>query len=252
MYKEAYHHILQLVKPERLKNNDVRARKLWWQYKRPTLELYDAIAEFDQVIALAQVSKTVMPALVPQGQVFDQKLIVFTSNDPAMLSLLSSAIHYWWAIARSATMKADLSYSPTDVIQTLVLPKLIPEMRELGGRLDSYRRELMLARQAGLTKTYNMVHDRSCQDEDIAELREIHKLIDDAVIRAYGWADLLTQGLDHGFHKTRQGPRYTLGPVVRQEILDRLLELNHERYAEEVAAGLHGKKATHVQGDLFS
>jgi hypothetical protein len=39
---------------------------------------------------------------------------------------------------------------------------------------------------------------------------------------------------------------------VRQEILDRLLELNHERYAEAVAAGLHSKKNAHVQGDLFS
>jgi hypothetical protein len=33
-----------------------------------------------------------------------------------------------------------------------------------------------------------------------------------------------------------------VGPVARQEILDRLLELNHERYAAEVAAGLHEKK----------
>jgi hypothetical protein len=30
--------------------------------------------------------------------------------------------------------------------------------------------------------------------------------------------------------------------VVRQEILDRLLELNHERYAAEVKAGLHDKR----------
>jgi len=63
------------------------------------------------------------------------------------------------------------------------------------------------------------------------------------VVRAYGWDDLLTAGLDHGFHDTRQGPRYTIGPVVRQEILDRLLELNHERYAAEVKAGLHDKRS---------
>src|SRR3712207_8080751 len=37
--------------------------------------------------------------------------------------------------------------------------------------------------------------------------------------------------LDHGFYDTRQGVRYTIGPAARQEILDRLLELNHERYA---------------------
>jgi hypothetical protein len=94
-------------------------------------------------------------------------------------------------------------------------------------------------RQAGLTATYNLVHDPTCTDADIGELRRIHVAIDHAVMRAYGWDDL---ALDHGFHETRQGVRYTVGPVVRQEILDRLLELNHERYAAEVAAGLHDKK----------
>jgi hypothetical protein len=90
--------------------------------------------------------------------------------------------------------------------------------------------------------TYNLVHDRGCADADIVELREIHRAIDHSVVRAYGWDDLLASGLDHGFHDTRQGPRYTIGAVVRQEILDRLLELNHERYAAEERAGLHNKQ----------
>jgi hypothetical protein len=57
-----------------------------------------------------------------------------------------------------------------------------------------------------------------------------------------GWDDLLRAGLEHGFHETRQGVRYTIGTAARQEILDRLLELNHERYAREVKAGLHDKR----------
>ena len=35
--------------------------------------------------------------------------------------------------------------------------------------------------------------------------------------------------------------RFTFAPGPRQEVLDRLLELNHERYAQEVAQGLHSK-----------
>ena len=35
---------------------------------------------------------------------------------------------------------------------------------------------------------------------------------------------------------------HVTGEPIPGEILDRLLELNHERYAEEVAKGLHGKK----------
>lgn len=36
--------------------------------------------------------------------------------------------------------------------------------------------------------------------------------------------------------------RFTVSPEAKDELLDRLLELNHERYAAEVAAGLHDKK----------
>ena len=63
--------------------------------------------------------------------------------------------------------------------------------------------------------------------------------MDRAVIVAYGWDDL---ALDHGFHVTKQGIRFTISEAARREVLDRLLALNHARYAEEVAAGLHAKK----------
>jgi hypothetical protein len=36
--------------------------------------------------------------------------------------------------------------------------------------------------------------------------------------------------------------RSNIDPGARKEVLKRLLQLNHERYAEEVAAGLHDKK----------
>jgi hypothetical protein len=97
----------------------------------------------------------------------------------------------------------------------------------------------MLDRQEGLTKTYNRVHDPDEASDDIVRLREIHAQLDHAVRDAYWWGDL---DLGHGFHDTRFGVRYTLEPVARQEVLDRLLELNHARYADEVRRGLHDKK----------
>jgi hypothetical protein len=239
-YADCLDQVSGLVKPERMSNNRKVYRDYWWHYAEKRPAMINAISELERVVVIALVSKVVMPVMVPTGQVFAHKLGVFATDDPGMLALLSSAPHYWWAIRRSSTMKADLNYSPTDVVETLARPELTQEMRELGERLDAFRREgVMLPRQAGLTATYNLVHDPACVDSDIAELRSIHVAIDQAVMRAYGWDDL---ELDHGFHDTRQGVRYTVGPVVRQEILDRLLELNHERYAAEVAAGLHDKK----------
>jgi len=240
-YPECYEQVVQLVKPERQKNNDRRRRELWWRFTRPSPELYKAISGLERVVTIARVSKTVLPVMVPTGQIFSIDLNVFATDDTGMLALLSSAPHYWWAISRASTMKGDLRYTPSDVFETIPRPEATAEMREVGNRLDICRRNLMQARQAGLTATYNLVHNRDCTDNDISELREIHRAINEAVVRAYGWDDLLAIGLDHGFHETRQGPRYTIGPTVRQEVLDRLLELNQERYAAEVRSGLHDR-----------
>jgi hypothetical protein len=98
----------------------------------------------------------------------------------------------------------------------------------------------MQTRQEGLTKTYNRFHDQNEQSADIARLRKLHVEMDQAVAAAYGWSDL---DLGHGFHATKQGERYTLSEPARRTVLDRLLALNHQRYAEEVAAGLHDKGA---------
>jgi hypothetical protein len=236
-FPECYSQVAREVRPQRL---DVKfsanARKFWWQYERRRPELYRVIENLARVIVITRVSKSVMPALVPTGQVMGETTVVFATDDTAVLALLSGAMHYWWTISRASSLRADPRYTPSDVFETMPLPELTTQMRSIGDRLDRYRRELMLAQRTGLTKTYNLVHDPRCTDEDIEELRGIHRQIDHLVACAYGWEDL---DLDHGFHEARQGIRYTVGPAARLEVLDRLLELNHVRYAAEVRTGLH-------------
>ncbi|MFN9287368.1 MAG: hypothetical protein ACK6EB_04800, partial [Planctomyces sp.] len=87
--------------------------------------------------------------------------------------------------------------------------------------------------------TYNRFHAPNEPSADIQKLRDLHVEMDNAVAAAYGWTDL---NLDHGFHETKQGIRFTISEPARREVLQRLLKLNHERYAEEVKQGLHGKK----------
>lgn len=246
-YGDCFRQVVELVKPERQRRKSDGslaipgpAHKYYWRYERRRPELYEVIDRLDKVIVIALVSKVVMPVMVETRQVFSHMLGVFASDDSALLALLSSAPHYWWAIQRGSTMKGDLRYTPTDVFETLPRPELSEGLRRLGERLGSERRGMMLARQAGLTDTYNMVHDRSNSDPDILNLREIHQLIDIEVCRCYGWDDLIPE-LAHGHYETRQGERYTIAPAPRQEILDRLLEENQRRYALEVEQGKHSK-----------
>ncbi len=80
-------------------------------------------------------------------------------------------------------------------------------LEEIGERYYSHRQGIMLARQEGLTKTYNRFHNPRETTEDIARLRALHVEMDYSVARAYGWDDL---DLGHGFHETKQGLRYTI------------------------------------------
>jgi hypothetical protein len=85
---------------------------------------------------------------------------------------------------------------------------------------------------------FDAFQNRGEQSADIARLRALHEEMDQAVAAAYGWSDL---DLGHGFHANKQGERFTISEPARRTVLDRLLALNHQRYAEEVAAGLHQK-----------
>ena len=205
----------------------------WWQYEHRAPTLYRAIQGRERVFAMAEVSSTGMPVAVPASQVFSHKVVVFTRDDPGFLALLSSSVHGLWSTRPgTGTMRTDPSYTPSDAFETFALPEVTPELRDLGSRLDEYRHRLMLTRRSGLTATYNLVFDPRCADDDIARLRSIHRDIDEAVCAAYGWADLVEQRLEHGFHQRGSYTRYVPGPAAQREILDRLLELNLARSAE--------------------
>ena len=91
----------------------------------------------------------------------------------------------------------------------------------------------------------------------IEKLRELHKQMDEAVLRAYGWGFDGAQSpgiyLAHDFYEVDYLPendrvRYTISPEARKEVLKRLLELNHKIHEEEVKAGLWDKKKGKAKG----
>jgi len=144
---------------------------------------------------------------------------------------MSSSLHQMWAIKYGSGMRNDPRYTPSDVFETFPRPDTSPDIERIGRVLDEERREIMLRRDLGLTKLYNLVNDPDVADSsdvDVARMRQIHVDLDHAVMAAYGWEDV---PLDHGFHTYRQMTRWTVSPAARVEILDRLLEENHRRAA---------------------
>ena len=213
----------------------------WWKHRRSAFHLYHRISELGvtQVVIKAQTSKAWAFVQCPAFWLFDQSVIVFVHRDAGNFAVLQSAVHEVWVERYSSTHETRVRYSPSDVFENFPLSSMEGELLTTGSRYSDYRCQLMLARQEGLTKIYNRFHDASESSQDIEDLRTLHVWMDQAVAAAYTWTDL---DLEHGFHETKQGIRFTISEPARRTVLDRLFELNHQRYEEEVKAGLHDKK----------
>lgn len=105
------------------------------------------------------------------------------------------------------------------------------EAMQMGAEYHEHRRQIMLTRNIGLTRIYNLFHDPNCTDANIQYLRELHVEMDRAILACYGWEDLDPQ---HGFYPNDRGQtRFTVSSQARRQILWRLLELNNQIAREE-------------------
>jgi len=244
-YPDCMHIVREKVKPEREKQNDKYGRDHWWQFLRTRPELYATIAGMERVLVRARVANINSIAFVSTGIVCSEATVVFASQDYDFFTLLQAMAHTEWLTHYASSMRTDVRYTPSDCFETFPFLGNTGSLNEVGQRYYIHRQATMLAHQEGLTKTYNRFHDPAEAADDIARLRELHVEMDYAVAAAYGWDDI---DLGHGFHQTKQGLRYTISEAARREALGRLLSLNHERYAEEVALGLHDKGAKGSKG----
>jgi hypothetical protein len=231
------------VKPERMVLRDTadgkRLKEKWWLYGRSRPELYGAISGKKRVLVAVLHTKHWSVAFYSPSIVFSHALAVFSKSDFATFSILESFIHESWAREYSSSLETRMRYTPTDCFETFPFPSNVMGLDPVGECYHELRQRIMLESHEGLTKTYNRLHDRDDDDEGIRKLRELHIEMDKAVAGAYGWTGL---DLGHGFHNTKLGLRFTISEAARREVLGRLLKLNHERYADEAAKGLHDKK----------
>jgi hypothetical protein len=101
----------------------------------------------------------------------------------------------------------------------------------------------MVRNNEGFTKTYNRFHNPGEPSGEITKLRELHGALDSAVLSAYGWSDIhpvceffpefaLDEESEEESSRTRgKKYRYRWPDEIHDEVLARLLALNHKRSA---------------------
>jgi hypothetical protein len=212
------------------------------------------------LLALSRVSPHLCVVRLPTGMIYAETLVLFSFETQAAFSVIQSRLHEIWARFFSSSMKDDLRYGRSDCFETFAFPEVL-EARELmanGCEYHSCRAALMVARDEGLTKTYNRFHDRNEAAEDIERLRELHTAMDRAVLEAYGWHDLAARAKPIYLDETNEDDHTYQGRLFwpsefRDEVLARLLALNAERHAEEVrlsiAPGMKGKRTNDEENE---
>jgi hypothetical protein len=110
-YPECLQIIRDRVYPERQKKTNKKQRDFWWQYKRPTMDLYEAIEPLQRVLVCSNVSSWLSFAFVPTHYVLNVNLCVFVTDKSEDFSLLQNTIHETWARKYSATLETRLKYS---------------------------------------------------------------------------------------------------------------------------------------------
>jgi hypothetical protein len=239
-YADVFRIVEEKVKPERQRldsEGEFVLRKplpqRWWHYADKRTHLYGLLSKLKRTIVVAQTSRRWAPALAPTGTVFSHATVVFPTASEAFYAALQSTLHEEWRLKHGTSLKTDARYTPSDCFETFPFPASVDDLANIGERYHTQRATCCVTFDEGLTPIANRFQGRD-ESPFIRELRDLHIELDRQVLAAYGWSDLR---LDHDFRGSGKDTRFTVSDPIRQELLDRLLELNHKRHADEDGGG---------------
>lgn len=239
--------VRRLVKPQRDMDDREARRKRWWRFGDRQPGLYRKIGDLTRLMAInCGACPHMCFAFISSKSVYANTIDVVLFSNFSPFAVLQSRVHELWARFFSSTLEDRLRYAPSDCFRTFPFPLRFETDAMLGGvgeAYHSFRAQLLIARQLGLTDIYNHFHARGENDPDITCLRKLHADMDRAVLHAYGWDDLANRASPEFIEQeTDEGKaaktRLDWPAEFKDEVLARLLALNAERAAEERAAGV--------------
>ena len=225
LYEAPFEYVKSVVKPTRINNRMRRRAEKWWLHGAPAKTMRQKLSTLPRYIATPKVSKHRFFVWLVADMLPSNTVIAFASDDDYIFGVLSSSIHELWVRNVGSQLRESESggtYTPTTCFQTFPFPRPTDEQRE---EIAEAARELNRLREGWLnpvdaegepvvfgvdlrrrtlTNLYN-------EYERHTWLVNVHERLDAAVADAYGWdADLSDE-----------------------QVLERLLALNLERYEGE-------------------
>jgi hypothetical protein len=246
--------VRQKVKPYRDTISREAQRKNWWLFGESRPGLRNGVLGKQRVLVNSKTSEKFSFVFLPATWRFSQKVNVFLFETYAPFAILQSRVHECWARFFGGTQADQPVYTTTDCFETFPFPELYqddPALTEIGSQYYEYRAQLMVSSNMGLTDIYNRFHSPDENSAEIDRLRELHASLDQIVFNSYGWLDLRPtydfyleyEDESDGSERKRKKPwRYRWSDDFREEVINRLLELNTKQVGLVVQTGSSNTK----------
>jgi len=209
-------------------------------------------AGLERYIATVETSKHRFFQFLDKDILPDNKLICFALENSEKLGLLSSRIHVAWSLKSGSNLGVgnDPVYVKTRCFETFSFPvpdeAISKSIADLAEQLDAHRKRQQaqhpdltmtgmynvlekLRREEPLTAKEKTIHEQGL----VSVLRELHDDLDRAVFAAYGWDDLAEKLVGRPGATTPWPEKPEDQLEAEEELLQRLVDLNHQRAAEE-------------------
>lgn len=247
-----YQHVYEYVKPERDHNSRKSRKEKWWLFGETNKKLRLQLNGLDRYISTVETMKHRLFVFSDKSILPDNKLVNIAVCDPFYLGVLSSRIHTLWSFVAGSRLGVgnDLVYVKTTCFESFPFPSIegrgSSEVTRLSLEIDHHRKQqASIYPKLKLTDIYNVLEKilknepLNNKDKDINQqglvsiLRQLHEDLDRAVFNAYGWGDL-GQTLVGMAGATTPLPDKTEEQIkAEEELLMRLVALNHQRITEE-------------------
>ncbi|WP_041523763.1 class I SAM-dependent DNA methyltransferase [Gilvimarinus agarilyticus] len=249
-FPAVYQWVLERVKPERDQNNREGYRKNWWVFGEARKDWRAASTGLKSYIATVETTKHRIFSQLDDSILPDNMLVNIALQNTSSLGVLSSRIHVAWVLSAGGTLEDRPRYNKTRCFETFPVPELTETQSQtigtLAEKIDAHRKRQQAEHdKLTLTGIYNVLEklrseepltdkEKTTHEQGLVSiLRELHDELDAAVFDAYGWSDLGEILVGRPGATTPLPDKPTEQTEAEEELLCRLVALNHERAAEE-------------------
>lgn len=173
-FPAVYQHLLENVRPEREQNNRATYRDNWWVFGEPRRELRPALELLPRYIVTVETTRHRTFQFLNANIRADNMLVCIAIETAEHLAVLSSRLNVAWAVASGGWLGVgnDPRYSKSRTFDPLPFPTAVDptppltdsrlaqreRLRELGERLDAFRKERLAAHDfLTMTSLYNVL-----------------------------------------------------------------------------------------------